>query len=293
VDALDARQQAHDERLAGLVESMGAMAKASQSSVSRTVETFTGELSGALAELMAGIREQSGQANRELGARQAQLAKLTGTAVGEISSQVNVLASEMRQASEAMRSSVASLSQITRESLAAFGSGAASLNSAVESFAQAGRGVSGTMAMAGKATERITLASANLTEAAAGVKAVMEDYGTMTRAFGSTVVELRGVIETARREASLASHIVERMEQAAEQLGIAELRAGEYLHGVTEVLASAHTEFAGNIERTLRKSNSQFHEELSKSVSLISGAIQDFGDVLDSVMEKGDVRCSA
>jgi hypothetical protein len=213
--------------------------------------------------------------------------------VNEISSQVQALASEMRLASEVMRGSVVQLSQLTRESMSAFGSGTAALNTAVESFAKAGQGVCGSFALAGKATEKISHASSNLVEAAAGVRAVMEDYGAMSKAFAGTVSELRSVIDTARKEASLAPHIVARMEKAAEQLGIAEHRAGEYLHGVSEVLASAHAEFAGSIERTLRKSNSQFHEELSRSVSLISGAIQDFGDVLDSVMEKGDVRCSA
>ncbi|MCK7471358.1 MAG: hypothetical protein MZU95_11735 [Desulfomicrobium escambiense] len=57
------------------------------------------------------------------------------------------------------------------------------------------------------------------------------------------------------------------------------------------MLAQAHAEFAGNIELTLRKSNTQFHEELSRAVSLVSGAIQDFGDVLDSASDKGDKQC--
>jgi hypothetical protein len=291
--SLDARQQAMDRHMVEFMKQLGSAAQASQSSVSHTMESFVGELGSKVNEVMARLEEQSGQTNKELCTRQAQIAKYTGTAVTEISSQVGTLAMEMRQASEAMRFSVESLSQITRESLTALSSGAASLDSALEGFARAGQGVSSTMALAGKATEKISLASSNLTEATAGVRTIMEDYGDMTRAFTATVSELKSVIETARKEASLASHIVVRMEKAAEHLGIAEHKAGEYLHGVSEVLASAHAEFAGNIERTLRKSNSQFHEELSKSVSLISGAIQDFGDVLDSVMEKGDIRCSA
>jgi hypothetical protein len=291
--SLDARQQSLDRHMVEFIEGVGSLAHGSQSSLSRSMETFVAQLGARVTEIMAKIEEQSGQASRDLGSRQTQLARYTSSAVGEISSQVQVLASEMRQASEAMRSSVTGLSQITRESLAAFGSGAESLNEAVEGFVRAGQGVNSTMSLAGKATEKISLASSSLSEAATGVKAVMDDYGSMTRTFAATVAELKSVIETARKEASLAPHIVTRMEKAAEQLGIAEDRAGEYLHGVTEVLASAHAEFAGNIERTLRKSNSQFHEELSRSVSLISGAIQDFGDVLDSVMEKGDIRCSA
>ncbi|HNY66395.1 MAG TPA: hypothetical protein PKM41_13250 [Deltaproteobacteria bacterium] len=291
--SLDARQQAMERHLSDFVGQLGVSAQSSQASLSRMAESFVGELGGRMTEIMARLEEHSSRTGNELSARQAQLARNTGTALSEITSQVQELASEMRQASESMRASVATLSGITRESLASLSAGADALNRAVEGLSKAGQGIGSTMAMAGKATERIGIASSNLAQATAGVQGIMEDYGNMSRSFAATVAELKSVIETARKEASMAAHIVSRMEKAAEHLGIAELKAGEYLHGVTEVLAGAHSEFAGNIERTLRKSNAQFHEELSRSVSLISGAIQDFGDVLDSVMEKGEVRCSA
>jgi hypothetical protein len=291
--SMEARQQAVDAHMVEFISQVGSLAHSSQSQASKDIESFVSSLGSKVTEIITRLEAQSGQAEKEYGVRQVQLTRYTNTAMGEITSQVQTLAAEMRQASEVMRSSVAGLSQNTKESLTLFSTGANTLNAALIGFAKAGQGVNNTMTMAAGATEKIGAASANLVEATKGVKAIMEDYRNMSRVFASTVSELKATIESARQEASMTTQIVSRIQKAAEQLGIAENRAGEYLHGVTEVLAQAHAEFAGNIEMTLRKSNSQFHEELSKSVSLISGAIQDFGDVLDSVMEKGDMRCSA
>lgn len=290
---LEARQQSMDAHMVEFIEKIGAAANSSQSQASRKIESFVGELGEKVTEIISRIETQSNQAGKEYGARQVQLTKYTNSAFAEISSQIQTLSAEMRQASEAMRSSVSALSQTTKESVMLFSSGANTLNAALNGFATAGQGVSNTMVLASKATEKIGIASSNLVQATNGVQGMLEDYQNMSRTFAVTVSELKSVIENARRDASMSSGIVMRMQKAAEQLSIAEDKANDYLHGVTEVLAQAHAEFAGNIELTLRKSNSQFHEELSKSVSLISGAIQDFGDVLDSVVEKGEVRCSA
>jgi predicted solute-binding protein len=120
---------------------------------------------------------------------------------------------------------------------------------------------------------------------------MMDEHRRTSDIFATIVSDLKSTIENARHEASMTTQIVERIQKATEQLGIAQNKAEEYLHGLTDVLAQAHAEFAGNIELTLRKSNTQFHEELSRAVSLVSGAIQDFGDVLDSASDKGEKKC--
>jgi methyl-accepting chemotaxis protein len=142
-----------------------------------------------------------------------------------------------------------------------------------------------------KASGWIQGASSNLATATHGVKDMLEEHKHTTEIFAAIVSELRSTIENARHEASMTTEIVERIRQATEQLGLAQHKAGEYLHALTEVLAQAHAEFAGNIEQTLRRSNTQFHEELSRAVSLVSGAIQDFGDVLDAASGKEGRQC--
>lgn len=291
--SMEARQQAIDAHMVEFIGQMGSLAHGSQAQAAKDLESFVSSFGTKITDIITRLDDRSGQAAKEYGTRQVQLTRFTNTAMEGMASQIRTLAAEMRQAGEVMSTSVAGLSQNSKESLVLFSAGANTLNNALNGFAKAGQGVTNTMAMAARATEKIGISSANLMEATKGVQGIMEDYRNMSRVFTATVSELKTIIESARQEASMTTQIVSGIQKAAEQLGIAEDRAGEYLHGVTEVLAQAHAEFAGSIEMTLRKGNSQFHEELSKSVSLISGAIQDFGDVLDSAMEKGELRCSA
>lgn len=258
-----------------------------------SIESFIGDLGAKVTNIVKSLETQSRHTTEETGALQNQLAQYTISAMSEISTQIKTLATEMRQASEVMHDSVGSLSQTTKESMILFHSGANTLNTAMNGFAKAGQGINNTMQAANDTTEKIQIASSNLVQATNGVKNMMDEYKNMSKIFAAIVSDLKSTIENARKEASMTTQIVSQIQEATEQLGIAENKAGEYLHGLTEVLAQAHAEFAGNIELTLRKSNSRFHEELSRSVSLISGAIQDFGDVLDSVMEKGEIQCSA
>ncbi len=197
----------------------------------------------------------------------------------------------MRQAGEITRDSATNLAYITKESTGLFNAGAHALQVSFKDFSKASGMVSSTMQAIEKASAEIQGASSNLAQATNGVKDMMDEHARTSDIFATIVSELRSTIENARHEASMTTQIVERIQKATEQLGIAQNKAEEYLHGLTDVLAQAHAEFAGNIELTLRKSNTQFHEELSRAVSLVSGAIQDFGDVLDSASDKGDKQC--
>jgi ABC-type transporter Mla subunit MlaD len=211
--------------------------------------------------------------------------------MGEITNQLRTLAGEMRQAGEVTRDSATNLAYITKESTELFNAGSHALQVSFKDFSKASGMVSTSMQAIEKASAEIQGASSNLAQATSGVKDMMDEHARTSDIFARIVSELRSTIENARHEASMTTQIVARIQMATEQLGIAQNKAEEYLHGLTDVLAQAHAEFAGNIELTLRKSNTQFHEELSRAVSLVSGAIQDFGDVLDSASDKGEKQC--
>jgi hypothetical protein len=291
ISSFESRQQAMDTHMVKFVDHVSGWLQNSQSETSHKMESFIEELGSKITDIIAKIESQSRQTTKEYGVRQNQFAEHTTAAMNGIHTQIQTLAGEMCKASEIMRSSVVNLSQSTKESISMFSSGADTLNKALNGFAKTGLAVSNTMHAANNATEKIQIASSHLVQATTGVQDMLAEYRSIGKIFATIVSDLKSTIENARHEASMTTQIVARIQKATEQLGVAEDKAQEYLHGITEVLAQAHAEFAGNIELTLRKSNSQFHEELSKSVSLISGAIQDFGDVLDSVKDNGDKQC--
>ena len=133
------------------------------------------------------------------------------------------------------------------------------------------------------ATEAIKAASTQLTMATDGARAIFADYGKTRDTFALMVAELKETIDNAKRDASMTSEIIGRIETAAQHLAIAQTQSEEYLQGVSEVLVKAHESFQENVENTLREGNRTFQSELSSSVQLLSGAIKNLGDVVDDI----------
>lgn len=73
------------------------------------------------------------------------------------------------------------------------------------------------------------------------------------------------------------------LRQAAEVLQRGTQEADAYLSSVSAVLGEAHAQFAKHVESTLREGNKTFHQELAQATGLLKGAIQDLGDVLDTL----------
>ena len=113
---------------------------------------------------------------------------------------------------------------------------------------------------------------------------VMREQGRTRDAFALMLGDLKSTLENARREASLTSELVSRLEAAGAALAQAEGEARDYLEGINRVLAEVHGSFAENVERTLRQGNSQFHKELSTAVDYLKGAIEELGDTLENLV---------
>jgi ABC-type transporter Mla subunit MlaD len=118
------------------------------------------------------------------------------------------------------------------------------------------------------------------------VQRVFDDYNLSTGVFAAIVTELKSTVETARREASLTTDLVSRLQGASEKLASASEEADRYLEGVTKVLTEAHASFAENVTKTLSVNRMQFDKELSEAVGYLRSAIQDLGDTLDSIVSR-------
>jgi len=290
IGSLDERQKIID-RSVGEFMAQTSLAAGSQKEATMNIQTLLADVSRRMAGMMERIEAGSKDSADAFEARNSRISEQIMSVMNEMNSQLKSLAVQMRQAGDASRESTETLALMARESSELFTSGRDALRESFHDFVQASRSVSGTMQAVLKAADAIRCASSNLEEATGGVKEMLDGHRQTNTVFAAMVSDLRSTIENARHEASMTSEIVGRIQQAARQLGIAQVKAEEYLHGLTDVLAQAHSEFAGNIEQTLRKSNAQFHEELSRAVSLVSGAIQDFGDVLDAVSIKERKQC--
>jgi ABC-type transporter Mla subunit MlaD len=206
--------------------------------------------------------------------------------MGSLSQQVELLLAQSTESNRSLQDVVSKLTASTEKAISGLNQGAETLYVAASDFARAGDGVSETMRSAVAAVAEIKATSATLSSAAISVKEVLADYSRTRDSFNALVVELNSIIDLTKRDASMTSDIIRRIEAAAEQLAAAQNQSEDYLLGINNVLVKAHEAFAENVERTLRESNKQFQRELGDAVNLVSAAVKELGDTLDELPSK-------
>ncbi len=281
LDGMEARQQAMNAQTAAFVEQIRALVGESQTESSRKLQEVLTNVGDQVAGVVAELRRQAEASAESQGQRQERFESATGAAIGSLSEQMERLLAQSVETNRSLQDTVARLAGATDKAIAGMNSGAETLFVAASDFAKAGQGVSDTMNASTAAVEAIKGASGQLTLATDGARGLFADYGKTRDTFAMMVTELKQTVENAKREASMTSEIISKIEAAAAQLGAAQKESEEYLRGVSEVLVKAHDSFAENVERTMREGNRAFQGELSSAVQLLSGAIKNLGDTID------------
>ncbi len=281
LDGMEARQQSMNAQTAVFVEQIRALVGESQTESSRKLQEVLTNVGDQVAGVVAELRRQAEASAESQGLRQERFESATGTAISSLSEQMERLLAQSVETNRSLQDTVARLAGATDKAIAGMNTGAETLFVAASDFAKAGQGVSDTMKASTAAVEAIKGASGQLTLATDGARSLFADYGKTRDTFALMVTELKQTVENAKREASMTSEIIGRIEAAAAQLGTAQKQSEEYLRGVSEVLVKAHDSFAENVERTMREGNRAFQGELSSAVQLLSGAIKNLGDTID------------
>lgn len=283
LEAMDARQSAMNDQMGAFVEQIRALVAESQTESSQKLKDTLSAVGDQVAGVVEQLKRQAEQAAEAQGERGSRFEQATSQAIGSLSGQVEQLLAQSMETNKSLQNTVASLAQASEKAISGMNSGAQTLQVAANDFAKAGQGVSETMRASSTATEAIKSASGQLTLATDGAKAIFADYAKTRDTFAMIVSDLKTTIENAKRDASMTSELVARIEAATQQLAAAQKQSEDYLQGVTSVLVEAHEEFANNVGRTLREGNRQFQTELSGSVHLLSGAIKNLGDAVDDI----------
>ncbi len=286
LEAMEARQQVMNTHMSSFVESIRSMVSESQSESARKLQETLGAVGDQVAGVIAELRRQAETSAESQGARQDRFEQSTGAAIGSLSEHMEKLLVQSVETNKALQDTVAKLASATNKAISDMNSGAETLYVAASDFAKAGQGVTDTMRASTFALEAIKAASSQLTMATDGARGVLEDYGRTRDTFAVMVSELKLTIDTAKREASMTTEFVSRIEAATAQLSAAQKQSEDYLKNVSDVLTKAHESFAQNVERSLREGNRQFQGELAAAVQLLSGAIKNLGDLVDDLPTK-------
>jgi hypothetical protein len=183
----------------------------------------------------------------------------------------------LTQTSQALNNVVGELGRVSAR-LESAGRGA--VESAAGQLQSAGNDVHRASASFARISEDMALAANAMSAAAQTASQSVTEQARLRESIIRLVGDLRSTVEAARRDASLTSELVSRIEQATHGLVQAETQAGDYLQAVNQVLGEAHSAFADNIEQTLSRGNQQFQRSVVGAVEALEGAIEELSDAL-------------
>jgi len=270
----------------GLREPLARVASAIERVGTGQSQTVGTQLGAALTQFAVRMDERYGQEMEALQAAQRQTQNESAALLREAGAYIRALAEEMRRMGATTQSSVAQITDSGRGTAHTFESSAQTLNSASAELAAASRGIGHTAQLLTQSGGQIAQAVSGLGAASAMTRETLLAQGEAQAGFAALLLELRQTIEQARREASLNSELVSRLEAGAARLGQAERQAETYLQGINAVLGEAHAAFARNVEKTLREGNAQFQRELAEAVDHLRTGIDDLGDILDAAVAR-------
>jgi hypothetical protein len=208
--------------------------------------------------------------------------RATEALAGKIGEAIDAMELRLKAVNDRTEELVDQMGSSTTGSIDKMNTGADTLHAAVGDFAKAAQGMTDLMSGAAKSSEALTQSAGSMTAATSALEAIVADYRASRDIFERILTELRATVENAKKEASLTSDVLARINGAAEKLSQAQTQAGNYLETIGEVLAETHQEFADNMRKTLGEANRQFYDQLTQGTQLLRAAIQELEVTLSS-----------
>jgi hypothetical protein len=275
VEAMERRQAEINDQTRSFVECIRDMVSKAQTETNAKLSEAIGSLTQQMGSMIGALQAQAEKSHQDQQSREQSLTDRSTSMVSDLGASVAEVVKQMAESTDQMRQSVASLERTTTSSIDKLNAGALTLEQGATAFAQAGDRVTGALGRATMVADKMAEVSGALTSSASSLQSVLSDYRANREATASMLAELRSVVESAKREASLTQQALDRIQAAATKLAEAQQQTESYLEGVSDVLAEAHSQFADGLSRTLDRANNDFHAKLSGAVKLLGNAIEE------------------
>jgi chromosome segregation ATPase len=208
--------------------------------------------------------------------------RATESLAGKIGEAIDAMELRLEAVNNRTKELVDQMGSSTTGTIDKMNSGADTLHAAVGNFTKATQGMTDLMSGAAQSSDALTQSARSMTAATSVLEAIVADYRASRDTFERMLTELRATVENAKKEASLTSDVLARMNDAAEKLSQAQTQAGNYLETISSVLAETHQEFSDNMRKTLGEANRQFYDQLTQGTQLLRAAIQELEVTLSS-----------
>ena len=283
IKMMEERQTGINAQTQVFVEQIEQLVQSSQIETQNKLQTTLETIGLQMTAILGTLSESQAKVFEDNQAREQSMTDRVSGIVSQMSDSVESAIKEMIAASQTMAQSVMLLTSATSSSIDQMNAGAERLGTAATSFASAGDGVTNAMSQAAAVSGKLSELSGSLTSSASALQVALKDYQAQREGVVTLLADVRATIELARKEASLTSDVLERIDASATKLGEAQKAADEYLDGVSEVLAKSSEVFRDSVVKTLAQVNFDFHTKLSSAVGLLSTAVLELEATLGGI----------
>lgn len=273
LNQMAASQGQMNETMRSLVDQMRGASAQAQQETSANVGRLLGELSSSVHSVVGILHAESKTTSATHHALAANMADHAKQSVDELVASVTAQTTAIEQAALAMRHAVSELGSSASRNVALMGKGADGVRLAAEQFTGSGQAIADVFDKSQTVARELDQSAKMLRASSSDVQIVVSDYRAARASFADLVDGLRATIDTAKRDASMTSDLVGRLEGAAQKFAAAQGQADDYLSQLNEVLTEAHGSFSTQMLATVHKTNTEFHKHLENSTSLLASTI--------------------
>lgn len=275
LDQMAASQSQLNETMRSLVDQMRGESAQAQQETTANVGRLLGELSSQVQNVVGKLQAESKMTSAAHQALASDMAGHAKQSVDELAASVTAQTTAIEQAALAMRNAVADLGSSVDRNVTLMGKGADGMRLAAEQFTGSGHAIADVFDKSQTVSRELDHAAKTLRASSADVQSVVSDYRVERASLADLVDGLRITIDTAKRDASMTSDLVGRLESAAQNFAAAQVQADDYLGQLNKVLSEAHGSFSAQMLATVQKTNTEFHKHLANSTSLLASTIAD------------------
>jgi hypothetical protein len=281
--AAEHRQRAINERTGEFIEQIRLAMTNTQVETHAKLQSTFDELSTRIGATIEGLSNEVGAAADRTRKHQEDLASQSVSVVDQLGREVSSVVDGVKSAVVEMKAAVEAMHTTTSDVATKMNAGADTLAIAADDFAKAGQGVSSTLERSSAVANQLSLAAASIAGASQSLNGMVVDYQSARDTVRDLVQSLQALLDQARREASVAGDVLQRIEGATARLIEAQRVAEMYLESVSDVIGEAHTAFTDGMTKAVSEANRGFHQQLSDSVKLLRECIEELAATVEGI----------
>ncbi len=280
ISGLSGHQQMMATQMREFAAELGAGAAKQQDANSQAMNDVVGRVLQEVSASVAQLQTTRDAAATQDQARNEALTRRTEEVVSNLSAQLKAMVEAVTDQIARTQANINALQTVSIRAIDGMNNGAATMNTAANRFETAGASVTTVFEKSVAVAADLQSATSALQSASTTVTQAFQQYDRTRETVQEYVGILKGLVESAGKEAGLTQSMLADLERIVQTLREAERQAAEYLNGVNQTLAESFEQFGNAMTNQLRQTIGETDRHLGHGVQQLTGVVQELGIAL-------------